>query len=121
MYFIVKENELLGKQIAFTHFAQFADAMVIVTKDKGIFVVDKMDDEVEIYRDFQARQHILNNDYIREELNKLEIITNEEIEEYQKALEEKWRKDRELREKQQEEREYKEYVRLKEKFESQSK
>lgn len=117
MYFIVKEKELLGKEIAFTHFAQFADAMVIVTKDKGVFVVDKADDEVEIYRDFQARQHILNNDYLRTELNILEIITDKEIEEYQKALEEKLRKDRDMREKQREEREYNEYLRLKEKFE----
>jgi hypothetical protein len=118
LYFIVKEKELLGKEIAFTHFAQFADAMVIVTKDKGIFVVDKMDDEVEIYRDFQARQYILKEDYLRKELNELGIITNEEIKEYENTLKEKRKKEEELRAKQFEEREYKEYLRLKEKYES---
>lgn len=117
MYFIVKEKELLGKEIAFTHFAKFADAMVIVTKDKGVFVVDKVDDEVDIYRDFQARQHILDSDYLRKELDKLGIITSEEIEEYENALKEKRKKEKELRDKQQEERDYKEYLRLKEKFE----
>ncbi|MEC2940336.1 D-alanyl-D-alanine carboxypeptidase [Bacillus cereus] len=39
MYFMEKEEDLVGKEIAFTHMAQFAKAITIVTKDKGILVV----------------------------------------------------------------------------------
>jgi hypothetical protein len=117
MYFIRKEEDLLNKEIAFTHFAQFADAMVIVTKDKGIFVCDKYDDEIEIYNEFNARQHIFNNSYIREELNKLNIITDGEMVEYKKQIEEQRKREQEEYKKQQEERDYQNYLRLKEKYE----
>lgn len=116
MYFIEKESELIGKEIAFTHFAQFADGMVIVTKDKGIFVVNKYDDEIEIYRPHQARKHIFDSKYLRKTLNELGIITYEEIEQYKKELEEKFKRDQEIFNQQQEEREYKEYLRLQEKY-----
>lgn len=118
MYFIVKGEDLLGKEIVFVHFARFAEAMVIVTKDKGICVFDREDEETEIYGASLARQHILKSDYLRKELNNLSIITNEEIKEYEHKMQEERRIQKELWEKQREEKEYQDYLRLKEKFEN---
>lgn len=39
MYFITKGNDLVGKRIAFTHFAQYADKLTIATDDGGIMVI----------------------------------------------------------------------------------
>ena len=118
MYFIEKEEGLKGKEIIFTHFPQFANEMIIVTKDKGIFMFDKSDEEVEIYRKHNARNCLFKNEYIRGELNKLNIITNEEIIEYKKQIEEEWKKQLELRKKKDEENEYNQYLKLKEKYEN---
>jgi hypothetical protein len=84
MYFIDKESDLIGKEIAFTHFARFAEAMTIVTKDKGIFVfnaeIDEDDNEgISIYRAPTARRYILGDEWLRKQLNKLGIITNMDI------------------------------------------
>ncbi|MCR6795736.1 hypothetical protein [Bacillus paranthracis] len=42
MYFIDKEEDLIGKEIAFTHMAHLLKLLRIDTKDKGIFVVESM-------------------------------------------------------------------------------
>lgn len=118
MYFIAKESELLGKEIAFTHFAQFADAMTIVTKDKGVFVFDRDEDgEINIYGQSHARMYIFKQDYIRKALNDVGIITDEEMVQYKKELEEKHKKAVEDQRKRNEEYQYKQYLILKEKFE----
>ena len=114
MYFIEKEKDLLGKKIIFTHFAQFADAITIVTEDKGVFVCDKDLEEIEIYRSHYARKYILDSEYLRKELNRLDIITKEDLLQYQLELEEKYQKDLKIRQKQTEERERKEFLRLQE-------
>lgn len=118
MYFISKEVGLIDKKIIFTHFAQFAKYITIITDDKGVFVCDKDYDEIVILNEHQAKNYILKNDYLREELNKLNIITTEEIEEYERKLKEKREKERQLREKEKEEYEYKQYLKLREKYET---
>lgn len=120
MYFIEDEKELIGKEIAFTCFAQFADAMVIVTKDKGIFIFDREDGETEIYQECNARSYIFSTEYIRERLNESNIITKKEIDDYNKKIMERWRKWQELEKKEQEKREKETYLRLKEKYEGKS-
>jgi len=91
MYFIETEEELRGKSIAFTHMAQFAEAITIVTEDKGIFVVEQEDDEgfskeTTTYNELRARKYIFEHKYILSELNKLEIITKEEVHNYNEEL-----------------------------------
>ncbi|WP_456364779.1 hypothetical protein C1N73_30375 (plasmid) [Priestia aryabhattai] len=91
MYFIETEEELKGKRIAFTHMAQFAEAITIVTEDKGIFVVEQEDNEgfskeTTTYNELRARKYIFEHKYILSELNKLEIITKEEVHNYNKEL-----------------------------------
>jgi ribosomal protein L11 methylase PrmA len=91
MYFIETEEELRGKRIAFTHMAQFAEAITIVTEDKGIFVVEQEDDEgfskeTYVYNEPRARKYIFEHRYILGELNKLEIITKEEVHHYNEEL-----------------------------------
>ena len=117
MYFIEKEEGLIGKEIAYTNFAQFADAILIVTKDKGIFVCSQDEEQIYIYRENRAKNYVLKDDYLREELNNLGIITNEEVSEYLEEVILKWEKDKALRKKQDEENELKNYLRLKEKYE----
>jgi len=121
MNFIEKEKDLLGKRIVFTHMAQFADQITLVvedesTKEKGVFMVDKQDEEIDVYRNFQIRQCLFASDYLRKELNNLGVITNEEIEQYEEELRKKWKKDKEEREKREAENEYKQYLKLKEKY-----
>lgn len=118
MYYINKASELIGKEIAFVHFAQFADAAVIVTKDKGIFMFDMDDEQINVYRDFQVKQKIFGNKWVRKELNKLGIITNEDILQFDKALEDKRKADNEKYMENCDDREYKDYLRLKEKYET---
>lgn len=117
MYFIDKENELVGKEIIFTHFARFSDQMIIVTKDKGVFVFDKDEEGIDVYREHQARRCLFDSDYVRKELNELGIITDEEIEQYKKELQEKWNRDQKLREERIAKQEYEQYLRLKKKYE----
>ena len=101
--------------------SQFADAMTIVTKDKGIFVFDRDEHgEVEVYGQSHARQYIFKQEYIRKALNDAGIITDEEIIQYKKELEEKYKKSVEEQRKRDEEYQYKQYLILKEKFEGQS-
>jgi hypothetical protein len=118
MYFITKEEDLIGKEIVFTHMAQFAEAITIVTKDKGIFVVD-MDEinEVNVYNQYRARGYVLRHEWLRKTLNEKGIISNEEIEEYEHKKKLERQKQEEERLKKQEETDRKNYERLKAKYE----
>jgi molybdopterin-guanine dinucleotide biosynthesis protein len=118
MYFIDKESDLIGKEIAFVDFSRFGEAMTIVTKDKGIVVFTKDDEETAIYSKGAARRYIYQEGYVRKELNKLGIITDKEIKEYEDGLEKERKKQAEEYKKQQEENEYRQYLRLKEKYEN---
>ncbi|MGN5650699.1 hypothetical protein [Bacillus sp. Brlt_9] len=88
MYFITKEEDLWDKKVVFTHMAAFAEAITIVTSDGGIQVVSKEWGEDEdrgriwVYNKSRARSYILNHQYLREQLHKKGIITNEELNEY---------------------------------------
>jgi len=122
MYFISKEEDLVGKEIAFTHMARFAEAITIVTKDKGIFVVSQMcyegddDAEIDIYNERRAKEYVMKHNWLRKELNSLGIITEEDIKEYEKIIEEKRKRDMADYQRQQEENEKLQYERLKAKF-----
>ncbi|HFK1427302.1 hypothetical protein ABE273_20475 [Bacillus paranthracis] len=121
MYFIDKEEDLIGKEIAFTHMAQFAEAITIVTKDKGIFVVEQWSEddrsEIDVYSSYRARAYVLNHDWLRNKLHEKGIISHEEIQEYkkQKRLEQQQKQEEYKRKR--EEQEKITYERLKAKFE----
>ncbi|MFF2531546.1 hypothetical protein ACFVS2_21800 [Brevibacillus sp. NPDC058079] len=113
MYFISKEEELIGKTIAFTHMAQFADAITIVTSDKGIFVFEQDgcsdDKEIIVYNDTLARRYVLEHTYLRKELHEKGIITEEDIskfEEEKRRESERYLQEQEKRVKEQERQEY---------------
>ena len=122
MYFITKEEDLVGKEIAFTHMAQFAKAITIVTKDKGIYVVEQWaeDDssEITVYNQWKARHYILKHDWLRKTLHEKGIISHEEIEEYENEKRKEQERHRKNTEKKKEEQEKREYERLKAKFEA---
>lgn len=122
MYFITKEEDLWDKKVVFTHMAEFAEAITIVTSDGGIQVVSQQweDDDrsrIWVYNESKARNYILNHNYLREQLHKKGIITNQEIAEYEERI----KKDREDYLKRQkelnEQKDKAEYERLKKKFE----
>lgn len=121
MYFITKEEDLIGKEIAFTHMAQFAKAITIVTKDKGIFIVEQWSEddrsEIDVYSSYRARAYVLNHDWLRNKLHENGVISHEEIQEYenQKRLEQQQKQEEYKRK--QEEQEKIEYERLKAKYE----
>lgn len=124
MYFITKEEDLIGKEIAFTHMAQFARAITIVTKDKGILVVEQYQSEefnggIKIYPAQRSKSYVFNDRYLRKELHKKGIITEKEIEAYEEKIRIEQEKMKEDRIKRREEQERKDYERLKEKFENQ--
>lgn len=121
MYFISKEEDLIGKEIVFTHMAQFANAITIVTKDKGVFVVNQWSDcdgsEICIYNDYRAKDYILKYDWLRKTLHEKGIISQEEIQEYEDRKRLELQKQQEESKKRQEEQERLTYERLKAKFE----
>jgi hypothetical protein len=120
-----EEEELRGKVVAFTHMAQFAEAITIVTEDKGILVVEQEIDEdkdydfskqIRVYKEFRAKKYILEHKYLRAELNKLGIITEKDIKEYEDKLKEEREKRLLEEKKRKEERERFELERLKAKY-----
>ncbi|PHG24655.1 hypothetical protein [Bacillus pseudomycoides] len=122
MYFMEKEEDLIGKEIAFTHMAQFAEAITIVTKDKGILVVKQWSDddmsEINVHGKYQARVYVLKHNWIRKTLHEKGIISHEEIEEYENEIRLAQQKQQEESKKRQEEQERREYERLRAKFEA---
>jgi hypothetical protein len=83
MYFISEEKDLVGKEIIFTHMAQFAEAVTIVTKDKGILVVENDGEGNEIYHEHNAKKYVVGHNWLRKELHKRGIISLEDIERYE--------------------------------------
>ncbi|WP_255258899.1 hypothetical protein [Bacillus thuringiensis] len=120
MYFISKEEDLIGKEIVFTHMAQFANAITIVTKDKGIFVVNQWSDcdgsEICIYNEYRAKDYILRHDWLRKTLHEKGIISQEEIQEYEDRKRLELQKQQEESKKRQEEQERINYERLRAKY-----
>lgn len=115
MYFIKKEEDLIGKEIVFTYLQQACGGvMAIVTKDKGIFIFDW---SFEMYDELAIKEYIVDEDDLADELNKLNIITDGEMAEYKKQIEEKRKREQEEYKKQQAKNEYTTYLKLKEKYE----
>jgi flagellar motility protein MotE (MotC chaperone) len=122
MYFITKEEDLWDKKVVFTHMAEFAEAITIVTSDGGIQVVSQQwEDEdrsrIWVYNEAKARSYILNHNYLREQLHKKGVITNQEMAEYEERIkndrEDYLKRQKELNE----QKDKAEYERLKKKFE----
>lgn len=68
-----------------------------------------------ILDEYRARNYILGSNYLSNKLNKLNIISDEEIEEHFKQLQKGRENNKELQE-QQKENKHKEYLRFREKF-----
>lgn len=119
MYIINDYNQLEGKRIAFSHMAEFADQITLVTDDGGILMVEMNnldgfgEGQIQVYNVAQVKRALEKNRYIRIEIAKRNLFDYdafaEEMKEKQKQLEEKRKKDRE-------EQERKEWERLNKKF-----
>lgn len=101
MYFITKEKDLVGKEIAFTHMDtdEFAEGITIVTKDNGIFIVEQYKGDIEgiyIFDEIEIKKYILRNSYLKNWLISKGFVSNEEIEEYQNQLTLKHQKQQEI-------------------------
>lgn len=123
MYFICKEEELVGKEIAFTHIAEFAEAITLVTKDKGVMVIQQQnyedeDSRTHIFPKMRAYYYIMNNSWIVKALMEDGVITSEEFEEYKRQKELERQKEHEKWLSEEEKREREVYERLKAKFET---
>lgn len=121
MKILTKYEDLVGKTIAFTHMAQFAENITIATEDGCVLVATQTLDEeymekkeTRVLWEPHAVLYIENNRYLREELGKLGIFDINAYKEKQVELE------RQKREKfiaDQAKREREQYERLKAKFE----
>jgi fructose-bisphosphate aldolase class 1 len=120
MYFITKAEDLIGKTISFVHMTQFAEAITIVTDDKGVLVVeqtgDSYDKETSIYGVHQARTYVNKQEWMRKELQKAGVISEEEILEYEEEQKRLLQKKEQERLRQQEEYEKELFEKLKKKF-----
>lgn len=91
MKIVRNEKELIGKTIAFTHMARFAENITIATEDGLVLVVtqdfdeDEDESKIDIIGEHRALRYIENTDYVRESLGKLGIF---DIESYKKKKEE---------------------------------
>lgn len=121
MKILTKYEELVGKTIALTHMAQFAENITIATEDGCVLVATQNLDEeygerkeTRVLWEPHAIRYIEENRYLREELTKLGIFDINAYKEKQAKLE------RERKEKfvmEQAKREREQYERLKAKFE----
>ncbi|MGN7329828.1 hypothetical protein [Bacillus altitudinis] len=125
MYFITEPTDLIGKEVGFIHANQFYDATTIVTKDGGVLIVKQVFDFEEepstiVYNEHRAKKKIYEDRYVKNELDKLGIITEKDWAEYELQLKEAEEAHRIEFEKEKEERERLEYERLKLKFEEEN-
>lgn len=121
MYYITKEEGLVGKEILFTHMAQFAQALTIVTTDKGVFVVEQSGDRGEetittVYSEGRAREYILRSKWLRENLHEKGVLTHEEVEAYEEGKRQEVVRRRQEEKQRQEEKDRREFERLSAKF-----
>ncbi|MGD6829365.1 MULTISPECIES: hypothetical protein [Bacillus] len=125
MYFITEPTDLIDKEVGFIHANQFYDATTIVTKDGGILIVKQVFDFEEepstiVYNEHQAKKKIYEDSYVKNELDKLGIITENDWAEYELQLKEAEEARRIEFRKEKEERERLDYERLKLKFEGEN-
>ncbi|MFP3751191.1 hypothetical protein [Bacillus altitudinis] len=126
MYFITEPTDLIGKDVGFIHANQFCDATTIVTKDGGILIIKQVFDFEEepstiVYNEHQSKKKIYEDRYVKNELDKLGIITENDWAEYELQLKEVEEARRIEFQKEKEERERLDYERLRMKFENTNK
>lgn len=120
IYFIETEEELIGKEIAFTQMARFADAITIVTKDKGFLVIEQWkgdyESQISIYNRANAEKHIFADDYLVGQLVEKNILTEEDVKNYKKKKQEQVKALAKQIKQEKEEAERRTYQRLKQKY-----
>lgn len=122
MKILTEYEDLVGKEIAFSHMGMFSDQITIATKD-GCVLMARMEQEDEfgensrvyILPKIRVMNVIERNEWMREELGKLGIFDLEKYKEEQRIKREKEKEKRLI---DREKRERAEYERLKKKFEA---
>lgn len=118
MKILTEYNELVGKKIAFSHMAEFAEQITLATED-GCILMAKMEDciddtRIKVLYPHQVIRVLEKNEWLRKELGNLGIF---DIDKYNEEQRVKREKEKEEFRKRQEEKEREEYERLKAKFE----
>lgn len=119
MKILIDYKELVGKKIAFSHMAEFADQITLATEDGCVLMAnmeyyDEDDLRVKVLYPHAVLRVLHGHEWMRKELGKLGIFDIEKYNEEQRIEQE--RKKEEFRKKQ-EKKEREEYERLKAKFE----
>ena len=121
MYVIEKEEELIGKEVAFAWTGWLSEYTIIGTKCHGVYIasyeIDFEADEGEIraviLRDYQVIRFLESKDYIRKLMIEAKVLDDGYVEEYKKKRIEEENKRLEIAEQNKKVRERKEYERLK--------
>ncbi|MGN7324902.1 hypothetical protein ACTHPT_14630 [Bacillus altitudinis] len=120
MYFIEKQEDLIGKEIAYIWAARFCEQTTIITKDKGVFMVcqevgwDDEDIETKVFHAHEAKKFLFP---LKKELHSKGVIDESEWEEYEAELKKKHEAEMEEYRLAKKEREREMYEELKAKFE----
>lgn len=120
MEILTKYDDLVGKKIAFSHMAQFAEQITIATEDGCVLMVTTDGDgdferkEIRVLAKHSVMAVLNDNEWMRKELAKLGIFDMERYKEEQRIKREK---EQEEYRRQKEARERETYEKLKAKFE----
>lgn len=121
MEILTKYGDLVGKTIAFSHMAQFAEQITIATEDGYVLMATMTGDgdferkEIRVLAKHSVLAVLNDNEWMRKELAALGIFDMEKYKEEQRIKREK---EQEEYRRKKEERELEEYNRLKAKFEN---
>lgn len=120
MKILTDYKDLVGKTIAFSHMAQFADQITLATTDGDVLMAsfsgsDDEEFEINVFSKHRVIGVIQRHTYLQEELDRLGIFN---LTAYKKEQEEKRVKEQEEYKKKQEAKERETYERLKVKFEN---
>lgn len=120
MKILADYEDLVGKKIAFSHMAQFADQITLATEDGCVLMATMScedewgeNKEVRVLSKVSVMRELENNEWMREQLSEAGVFDLERYKEEQRIKTEKENEERRLRF---EKREREEYERLKAKF-----
>lgn len=116
MKVITDYRDLVGKTIKFSHMAQFAEQITLVTTDNEVLMVTVDEcSEVDLYNYYRVIGTIRSDKYLRDKMFELGVVDIEKwVAEEKKRQEEEAKKRKEEAEK----KEYATYLKLKAKYEN---
>jgi hypothetical protein len=122
LYLINNPNDLVGKTIAYTNMALYADYIMIATTDGGILCVSQEiseDDNKQtiVTNKLITEKYLFSNKFMIDILLEKKVVTNKDIENFKEKRINQEKKHIENYKREMEENERKDYERLKAKYE----